>query len=166
MAHKAAIKAVAQLTHVDIPTAVHVIRRHPLLEDEIHIEEELINLEESVVAYHGADSLHNYPLLAEHILQEKRIILKHCVGLVVRMLYQKRLPQQYNRDDVDHAVRKLVRLCVEDARRTGKRIDIEVLRKLWPLLSMRQRMSLQSASLGNLRQRLQCVALPNHLPAH
>lgn len=134
------LKAVARLTHVDIRDAVSIVRKNPILGDEIHIEEELINLEEAISTYHLAgSSLDAYPDMKQHLLREKRLVLKHCIGLIARMIQGKELPRAYTVVDVNNAVRRLVRLVVRDAERANIRIDDEVMRVMHPLLSFRQR---------------------------
>ena len=146
--HKLALKAIAQLTHVDIANAVHVVRTNPLLEDEINIEEELINLQESLHGtYAAGDTLYQYPAMQQHVVAERRLILKHCIGLIARMLHGKSLPRPYNQEDTIQALRKLVQLIVEDAQRTGKRLDAEAIRMLKPFMSFRQRVAMRQWGL-------------------
>jgi hypothetical protein len=140
---KVALRAVAQLGHIDIPSSIRVVRRHPLFDDEIHIEEELINYQEAVQAYHAMNTLQDYPDIRAHVAQEKRLILKHCVGLLVRMMYQKRLPRHYTDDDTVFATKKLLRLVVEDSYKEGKRIDPGIVNSIWPMITWRQRFQLR-----------------------
>lgn len=152
--NKTALKAVAVLAHVDIPSATRVVRRHPLFDDEIHIEEELINYQEAVEAYHAMNTLQDYPDIRAHVAQEKRLILKHCVGMVVRMMYRKKLPQQYTTEDTDFATKKLLRLVIEDSYKEGKRIDPRILNSIWPMITWRQRFQLRDRGrlvVGKLR---------------
>jgi hypothetical protein len=142
--HKLALKGVAKVTHINIQTAVRTVRQNPLIESEIHIDEELINLKESLDAYHAAGAtLKDYPSIRAHILHERRTIMQHCIGLVVRMLYGKRLPHDYNENDIDYAVRRLVRLVVIDARRAGLRIDRDIMEVFQPFLTVRQRIRMR-----------------------
>lgn len=61
MNHKV-LKAIARLTHIDPAAAIKSKRHNPILDAEIHIEEELINLQESLDSYYAAgDSLRQYP---------------------------------------------------------------------------------------------------------
>lgn len=138
--HKLALKGVAKVTRIDIDSAVHTTRQNPLLESEIHIDEELINLKESIDTYHAAgDTLKDYPSMRKHILRERRSIMQHCIGLIVRMLYGKKLPHDYTSEDIDFAVKRLVQLVVSDARRAGQRIDHDVMDAFQPFLGVRQR---------------------------
>ncbi|HVS59007.1 MAG TPA: hypothetical protein VHD60_04740 [Candidatus Saccharimonadales bacterium] len=137
---KVALRAVARLAHINVYDAYTVVRHNPLLGEEIHIEEELINLEELIKTYHmGGGSLNRYPSMKQHILREKRLVLKHCIGLIIRMLQGKRLPRSYTSVDIKHAIRRLVRLVIEDAQKAHIRLDDEVLHGVQPLLSWRQR---------------------------
>jgi hypothetical protein len=157
MVNKTALRAVAQLAHIDIPSSIRVVRRHPLFDDEIHIEEELINYQEAVQAYHAMNTLQDYPQLRAHVADEKRLILKHCVGLLVRMMYRKRLPHHYTQEDTDFATKKLLRLVVEDSYREGKHIDSRILNSIWPMMTWRQRFQLTERSkllLGRMRPRI------------
>jgi hypothetical protein len=124
--HKRALKSVARLAHIDLLSALKTTRISPLLESEINIDEELINLKESIESYYTAgDTLREYPHVYEHMSKEKREILKHCFGLVVRMMMGKRLPLPYDR------------------RHAGKRMDDEMVEIFRPYLTMRQRIALR-----------------------
>jgi hypothetical protein len=154
MLNKTALRAVAQLAHIDIASSIRVVRRHPLFDDEIHIEEELINYQEAMQAYHAMNTLQEYPEIRAHVAQEKRLILKHCVGLLVRMMYRKRLPRHYTEEDTQFATKKLLRLVVEDSYRAGKQIDSRILNSIWPMITWRQRIRLSERSkllLGRVR---------------
>jgi hypothetical protein len=142
--NKRALKTVAQLAHVDLMSAIQTRRISPLLESEINIDEELINLKESIESYYTAgDTIRHYPKMYEHAVKEKRDIMKHCFGLVVRMMMGKRLPLPYNREDIDMAVRRLIQLVVEETRLAGKRLDNEMIETFRPYLNMRQRVALR-----------------------
>jgi hypothetical protein len=142
--NKRALKTVARLAHVDLWSALRVKRISPLMEREINVDEELINFRESVESYHTAgDTIREYPQMYEHAFREKRLIMQHCFGLVVRMMMGKKLPLPYNREDIDMAVRRLVQIIVDEARYTGKRIDAEMIGIFRPYLSLQQRVALR-----------------------
>lgn len=142
--NKAALKAVSKLTRIDLVTAVRTKRHNPILDSEIHIEEELINLQESLDSFYAAgETLEKYPVVRSHIARERRVILKHCIGLIVRMMHGRSLPHAYTQKDVEFAVQKLVQLVVEEARRTGKRIDDDMMEVFRPFLTVRQRVAMR-----------------------
>jgi hypothetical protein len=147
-ARATALRALAKLTQIDLVTAVKSKRHNPILDSEIHIEEELINLQESVDSLHTAgDALRDYPKMYSHISREKRAILKHCIGLIARMVYGKELPRPYDKEDVDYAIRKLIRVVMLEAQRTGRKIDDATLAKFRPFLSVRQRVQMRDFSM-------------------
>ena len=139
-----ALKGIAKVTSIDIPTAVRTTRQNPILDTEIHIDEELINLKESLDSYHTAGAtLNDYPTIRSHILIERRTIMQHCIGLVVRMLYGKKLPYDYTQEDIDHAIRQLVHLIIIDCRRAGQRIDRDIMEVFQPFMTVRQRLRMR-----------------------
>lgn len=141
---KVALKAIAQLAEVDLNEATTIVRRNPLLEEEIHIDEELINLEETIVSNRVAsESLRSYPTVRKHLLVEQRVMLKHCFGQIARMMQGRRLPRRYTEKDITFATTKLVRLIVNEALRVGKAIDDDVLEAIKPFLTIRQRIELR-----------------------
>jgi hypothetical protein len=145
---KLALKAVAKLANVNMSEAANTIRRHPLLEEEIHIEEELINLQEALNSSEiASETLHRYPAVRKHIIAEQRAILKHSIGMIDRMLQNRRLPRQYTQQDVQFSMRKLIRLLVGEAHRVNKEIDEDILEIIKPHLSWRQRLSYVSLPL-------------------
>lgn len=149
--NKAALRAIARLAHIDIASAVQTTRHNPILDSEVHIEEELINLQESLDSYYAAgDTIHKYPQMYQHLAQERRQILKHCLGLIVRMMHGKRLPRPYHKEDVDYAVKRLVQLVVEEARRAGKRLDQKTVEIFRPYLTVRQRIALRDFGMDLL----------------
>ncbi len=134
-----ALKAVASLTNVNIKQAATTVRKQPLLNEEIHIEEELINLEEAIKHYHiAAPTLKQYPDMRRHTLKERRDILVHCVGLIARMMGRQKLPRSYSKDDTEHAVRKLVQLIIHDAQKVGYEIPRKQLEAMRPYMNWRQ----------------------------
>jgi hypothetical protein len=138
------IRTIAKLTHIDLVSAIKSHRHNPILDSEIHIEEELINLKESFDAYYTSEeSIRKYPKMHAHVAEEKRDILKHCLGLVVRMMHGKQLPRPYTKADLDFAVRRLVQLIVDETRRAGKQLDDDVMAVFRPYLSVRQRVALR-----------------------
>lgn len=142
--HKLALKAVASMARIDIRTAANSTRHNPILDSEIHIDEELINLKETLDSYHAAGgTLRRYPKVRLHVLKERRTILQHCIGLVERMLNGRKLPFSYTAADIDDAVRRLVQLMVDDARATGRKLDEDIVDVLKPFMSVRQRVALR-----------------------
>jgi len=136
MNDRKAIIALAKLTHVNLAQAMTVIRHNPLLGDEIHIEEELINLEEAIHTFRMAgETLDDYPDMKQQLLHERRLILKHCFGLVLRMLQGKQLPRTYTPQDTQAAVRKLIKLIVVDIHRSHVVIDENILASLRPFVA-------------------------------
>lgn len=150
------LKAVAQFANTDLETAVASTRTHPLWEEEIHIEEELINLQEAFETHAAADqSLARYPQMRRYLLREQRNILRHCIGLIARMQKGRRLPRQYDQQDTEYALTKLIRLLVGEALRVNKQIDDEILEILSPFLTLRQRLQLGEWKSFSLRLHLQ-----------
>ena len=139
---KKAIKAVARLTHINLTQAITVVRHNPLLGDEIFIEEELINLEEAIQAHRMAsDTLEKYPEMKLQMISEKRLILKHCIGLVLRMLQGRRLPREYSAQDTQVAIRKLVRLVIKDVSQNEVAMDETTLEAVRPFMGWRMRVA-------------------------
>jgi hypothetical protein len=140
---KQALEAIAKITDIDIEQAAAMCRRHPLFDEEIHIEEELINLEEAVKAYTVAiesKALKHYPHLRRHLLVDCRLTLVHTIGLVVRMLRKQDLPRKYSEDDIKFAIHKIVRLVIADARRTNRRLNDEIINATRPFMSLKQQL--------------------------
>lgn len=151
--NKAALKAVAKVAHIDLVAAIRTKRHNPILDSEIHIEEELINLRETLDSYYTAgDTLQKYPKIYSHVVQEKQEIMRHCIGLVVRMMHGKQLPRTYSKEDIDYAIQRLVQMIVEEAYRTGKRIDAEVMEIFKPFLTVRQRVAIREWGLDLVMQ--------------
>ncbi len=151
--HKLALKAIAKMSRIDIDKAAATVRENPLLESEIHIDEELINLKETLDSYHVAGgTLRRYPTIRLHVLSERRIILQHCIGLVERMLRGRKLPYAYTTRDIDRSVRRLVNLIVEDARMTGRRIDKDIMHVFLPFMTVRQRVAMREWGMDLLVQ--------------
>lgn len=152
-AHRKALRAIAKLTQIDLVVAVKSKRHNPILDAEIHIEEELINLQESVESLAAAgDTVHRYPKMYSYISREKRAIMKHCIGLVARMLYGKKLPRPYTKADIDEALRRLVQLIVLEKRRSGRQIDDELMEVFRPFLTVRQRVALRDFGMDLVMQ--------------
>jgi hypothetical protein len=140
---KGALRAIARLTHINLKQAAMMVRQNPLLGDEIHIEQELVNLEEAIKTYQMAgETLDHYPEMRAQMIHEKRLILKHCIGLVLRMIHGNRLPHPYSEDDTQTATKRLVQLVVSDVHRNGVVIDGELLTAIRPFVSWRMRWSL------------------------
>lgn len=167
--NKAALKAVSKLTRIDLVSAAQTKRHNPILDSEIHIEEELINLQESLDSYYAAgDTLQQYPKIRKHIAQEKRAITKHCIGMLVRMMHGRKLPHAYSQQDIEYALGKLVQLVVEEARKTNKRIDDDAMEVLRPFLTVRQRVEMREWGMDLIVQASQLpkvVMLFGRLPA-
>lgn len=137
---KLALQAAAKVADITMAEAARTVRKHPLLEEEIHISEELINLEESLQTHGvGSEVLKSYPKLQRHIQAEQKQIIKHSIGLIDRMLHQRRLPRHYTRHDTEYSLKKLIRLIVAEAQLVNKEIDDDVMKLLRPFLTRRQR---------------------------
>jgi hypothetical protein len=161
---KQALRAIADLTRVNVREATHFTRMHPLWGEEIYIEEELINLAEAFESAASAtESLRDYPKMRLPIIKEQRAILTHCVGMIARMTKGKQLPREYTDQDVQLAVTKLVRLIVGEAMRVGKKIDDEILKSIKPYLSFSQRMHLHQWSEFSPRLELQLLKQRVHM---
>lgn len=147
------IRAIARITRIDLAVAARSKRHNPILDSEIPIEEELINLKESLDSYYTAgDTLQKYPQVYSHIIREKRAITKHCIGLVVRMIHGRNLPRPYGKADIDFALKRLVQMVVFEAQKAGKRIDDDVMELFRPYLSMRQRVAMRDFSMDMIKQ--------------
>lgn len=143
-ATRSVIRAIARLTRIDPVVATRSKRHNPILDSEIHIEEELINLQESIDSLATAgDTIKEYPQVYSYISREKRAITKHCIGLVVRMMQGRTLPRPYTKDDIDYALRRLVQLIVSEAQTSGKPIDDSQMALFRPFLTVRQRVELR-----------------------
>lgn len=144
---KKALVAMARLANVNLVQAQSIIRNNPILGEEIYVEEELINLEESLAGSRAAEySLRGYPKMHRDIVREQRLMLKHCFGQIVRMLQGRRLPRQYSDKDTQYALSKLIQLLIDEALRAGKHIDDEILTTIKPFLTIRQRYELKEWS--------------------
>lgn len=138
---KLALKAAAKLANINVTEAAKTVRQHPLLNEEIHVEEELINLQEAFSSNEiTADTLANYPKMRRHIVAEQREILKHTIGLIHRMIDKKRLPRQYSEADVQFSLKKLIQLLVSETQRVNREIDEDIMDIIKPFMSWRQRM--------------------------
>ena len=163
--YKLALSTVAKLEHVNLKEAIVTVRTNPILDNELSIEEELINLGESIAGYRAAaNSLSAYPEIRRHIVAERRVIVKHCLGLIIRMIQGRRLPYRYDSDDISRAIRRLVRLIVTDVRKTGISLDGEMVQPLWPFLSLRQKILLYEWRLA-LRASVGKIPLFGTLPS-
>ncbi len=142
--HKLALRAIARLAKIDITSAAKTTRTNPILDSEIHIEEELINLKESLDSYYTAgDTMRKYPKIQSHFLREREAILKHCIGLTERMLRGRKLPFSYTASDVDQSIRRMINLIVEDYHRNGRQIDGDIMDAFRPFMSVRQRVRMR-----------------------
>jgi hypothetical protein len=150
---KQALTALADLVRVNITDASKATRQHGLWEEELHIEEELINLEEAFATNIAAQqSLRDYPAMRLNLIREQRAILTHCIGLLARMTQGTRLPRSYSQRDSIEAMKRLTRLIVNEALRVKKSINREVLVDLKPYMTRRQRLSFDD--LGKPDQRI------------
>jgi hypothetical protein len=155
-ARSKAVRAMAKLTHIDLVSAIKSKRHNPIMDREILIEEELINLQESLDSYHSAgDNLRQYPKMYAHVSQEKRAILQHCIGLVVRMMHGRKFPRAYTKQDIDDSLRRLVQLVIDETRRAGKQIDTEIMDAVRPYLTVRQRVALRDFGMDLVMQATQ-----------
>jgi hypothetical protein len=162
--NKIALRAVARLTHINLGQATMIVRHNPLLGDEIHIEEELINLEEAINTYRmAADTLDQYPHMRIQLIREKRLILKHCLGLVVRMIHGNALPREYDENDTSRATKRLVELVVADIHRSGVAIDDDILKAVRPCISLRTRLGFAAEKIWDKTRDTLPLFLPNKL---
>ena len=139
---KIEIRALSRIVGIDVDDAEKTIRKNPLFGDEIHINEELINLDESLKHYlAAAPTLKKYPKLEKHLKQELKSILTHCLGLIVRMSRRRSVPFSYDEDTVKWSVTRLCRTIVDGAiyARKARRLDRDAVEVLYPLLSVKQR---------------------------
>lgn len=152
-AYPKVLLTVAEVSKIDLVSAIKAKRHNPILDAEIDIEEELINLQESVASLEAAgDTIYLYPEMYSHIEKEERAVLKHCIGLVARMILGKNLPRPYSRADVDRALRRLVQLIVVKTNRAGKRLDEDILATFRPFLTVRQRVALRDFGMDLIVQ--------------
>ena len=106
---------------------------------EITLEEELINLKESYDTLRVArESLERYPEMMFHMEQERRVILKHCIGL----LYRKSQERHSSEDELTEGIKGLVRLIIQEMKYTGKRVNYEIINKLRPYMPWHRRILL------------------------
>jgi len=146
---ESALKAVARVVSVDINQAMKFSRRQPLFNEEIHIEEELINLEEAIKSFHIAyPTLKKYPHMRRNAIRERRQIITHRIGMAARMLRGRPLPRDYTERDTEFVIHKLVNLVVGDAQAVGYRIDDYSFEKMKPHLSFRLKFATGSLSLN------------------
>lgn len=138
------LKGLARLTRIDPAAAIKSKRHNPILDSEIHIEEELINLKESLDSYYAAgETIRQYPKVYSYISREKRAIMKHCLGLLIRMAHGKNLPRPYSHADFDEALRRFVQLVVDECRRAGRQVPDDIVTVFRPYLTVRQRVALR-----------------------
>ncbi|GAC1392470.1 MAG: hypothetical protein NVSMB46_08450 [Candidatus Saccharimonadales bacterium] len=141
---KIALKAVAKIAEIDYTVATHSTRKNPLFNQEFQIEEELINLKESLETYEAVtEALDDYPKLKRHMIREQKAIVKHSVSLLSRMVQGTRMEHDYSERDIVVGLTRLVRLIIDEALRLEKTIDAELITTLRPFLSFRQRLSLR-----------------------
>ena len=147
---KQALAALADLVRVNVKDASNSTRQHGLWEEEIHIEEELINLEEAFATNIAAQqSLRDYPAMRLNLIREQRAILTHCIGLLARMTQGAHLPRSYDQHDAAEAMRRLTRLIINEALRVRKSVNKEVLTALSPYMTRRQRLSFDNLGKPN-----------------
>jgi hypothetical protein len=149
---KQALSALADLVRVNIKDATKITRQHGLWEEEIHIEEELINLEEAFATNIAAQqSLRDYPAMRLNLIREQRAILTHCIGLLARMAHGAHMPRAYDQRDLHDSMKRLTRLIINEALRVRKSVNKEILAALQPYMTRRQRLSFDE--LGKPDQR-------------
>ncbi len=158
---KRELLAVAKMANVNIQEAAGIVRRNPLLGEEIHIDEELINLEEAVAATRASEDLHEYPVVRQHLIRDQRQMLKHCIGQIARMIHGRRLPRQYSQQDTIQALTRLIRLLVDEKLQRGKQIERSTLQIVEPFLSLSQRRNL--GEWKSFSPRLQAQVIKRHL---
>jgi hypothetical protein len=164
---KPALRAVSKVTDIKLAQAAKSNRRNPLLGSEIHIREELINLQEAIETYHlAAGSLHRYPKLYKQIAKEKREILTHCIGLATRMLRKQHLPYTYSRKDTVLSIRKLITLVIDDLERSRltHKIDSVSSRTMLPYMTVRQFLKYRKRSMHPMAYFV--VVLPRRMRLH
>jgi len=163
------LKAIARLTRIDLASATQFGRHNPILDSEMHIEEELINLKESLDTYYAAgDTIHKYPKMYDYVNRERRDITKHCLGLLIRMAEGRRMPRPYTEADFEDALKRFVRLVVGEAHRAGRTLPEDLLAIFRPYLTIRQQVALRGFSAGLLWQASrvpQVLAVAGHVPA-
>lgn len=130
------------MANVNIQEAVGIVRRNPLLGEEIHIDEELINLEEAVAATRVSDTMNEYPEVRNFLIRDQRQMLKHIIGQLARMMQGRHLPRSYTEEDTMHALGRLIRLLVDEKMLRGKEIERPTLQIVEPFLSLHQRRNL------------------------
>lgn len=138
---KIELKAIAKLAGVNMQRAAKVVRKNPLLREEVHIQESLVNLEESLESFKAAEgTLDRYPNVRVHVLKEQRLILHHCIGSIFRMLQgEHSLPAPYTDKEIARYLTRLIRLVVGETMRSSDKIDNEVLEIVSPYLNWHQR---------------------------
>jgi hypothetical protein len=132
----------ARLTGVDIEKAAQVVRKHPVYGDEIHIDEELINLHETAEHYlQTLGSLKSYPTMEIHLKKELQAMTFHCLGMLWRMIKGQKLPLEYDERDLKYGVRELTRALIEIVQKTGKSklVDAKAYTTLYPFMTLKQR---------------------------
>lgn len=146
---KHALKAIADVYHIELHEAAQYRRQNPLIGDEIQIEQELVNLEEAMQAYWSArGAFTKYPQIHQHLAIERHQALKHCIGLLVRMLKQEPLRHPYEQKDIALALRRLARLVCDELKAAGREMDRKTVHVLAPLLSWRQRLEKRSGKMS------------------
>ncbi len=137
---KQALEAVAKVVGINLEEAAKITRKQPLFNEEIHIEEELINLEEAIKTYHvAAVTLKQYPKMQKHARGERRLIMVHCIGLISRMIKGHKLPREYTEQDTQFAIHKLVSLLVNDAQKLGYKLHKSEIEKMVPYMTFWQK---------------------------
>jgi hypothetical protein len=142
------ITTIAKLARIDPDKAGKAIRRHPVFGDEIHIDEELINLREAMQHYIDAGkAVKQYPAVEKHLRNEVKTIFTHCIGLVQRMIDGKPLPHSYTNDDIDAAIKQLIRILVDVGLANGRlqMCSRRIVAMLEPYMTFRQRSRLQES---------------------
>ncbi len=160
-----ALKAVADIYNIKISEASQYLRKNPLLGHEIHIDEELANLEEAVFNYWSAEKSfkQKYPKLHQHLASERSAALNHSIGLIMRMIKGQKLPFPYTQADATFALRKLTGVAMYEVQAAGHTLDEKTLRKIRPLMNWRQRLALKSD--GTERRTFNSVSLRRLTPS-
>lgn len=145
---KHAVKAIADIYKIELNDAARYVRRNPLLGEEIPIYQELANLEEAMQSYWSAHkSFEQFPKVHQHLATERHQALKHCIGLIVRMIRHEKLAQPYDQKDIALAVKRLARLVCDELAAAGREMDRKTKHVLYPLLTWRQRLEKRSGRL-------------------
>ncbi len=144
---KQVIETLIKLAGLEAGKIDGIIRRHPLFGNEIHIDEELSNLTDSLDLYlRNQKSMKEYPAISKHTRSELQASLNHCLSILWRMAHGEKLGYAYNEKYLRNIIKEVTRVMVEAVQLTNnhKLISGDAYKLLYPLMTLNQRRRFQT----------------------